>query len=128
MAPPRISNQDWSLASALAKDSIQSSSMARDWLLGLLVSGNQFGVMDEPIRSFIPGQGIELYNLPHTEEDLKFAFKDLEEGCQTVIYQAHVDRAIACGAILSSSFTVWQDSGEEKKGRYVVYLSKQSKS
>ena len=125
VAPPRISSQDW------RKTQCKAQGWREIGFSDFLYRAIKFGVIDEPIRSFIPGQGVELSGLPRTEEYLTFAFKDIEEGCRTDIYQevnhAHVDRAIALGAILSSAFTVWQDSGEKKKGRFVVNLSKQSK-
>ena len=66
-----------------------------------------------------------------TKEDLRFPFEDLEEGCRSGIYQevdrAHVDRAIKRGVILSSASTVWQESEDGRKGRFVVNLCKQSK-
>lgn len=69
-----------------------------------------FGVFDQPKDRFVPGQGLEMGNIPQDEEELSFARKDLEEGCQTGFYRKishdHAMEAKRQGAVISSSFTV----------------------
>jgi hypothetical protein len=54
-----------------------------------------------------------------------------DPGCQEVIYEevtsGEAERIRSTGAMISSSFVVWQDGPERRKGRFVVNLSKQSK-
>lgn len=55
----------------------------------------------------------------------------MQEGCRSGIYKEitpeHAAQAKANGAIISSGFVVWQETGEGRKGRFVVNLSVQSK-
>jgi hypothetical protein len=52
-------------------------------------------------------------------------------GCQEGIYEevttGEAERIRSTGAMISSSFVVWQDGQDGRKGRFVVNLSKQSK-
>lgn len=41
--------------------------------------------------------------------------------------RGHAERACKAGSIISSAFTVWQESEEGRKGRFVMHLAKQSK-
>jgi len=70
-------------------------------------------------------------DIPQTAEDAAFGAADLEEGCRSGVYEevtrGHAGEAMSHGALISSSFVVWQDSAEGRKGRFVVNLSKQSK-
>jgi hypothetical protein len=89
----------------------------------------QFGILEQPS---IPFSSSEVMNqIPQTPEDLAFRRKDLRAGCQEGIYEAvptgEVERIRSTGAMISSSFVVWQDGPEGRKGRFVVNLSKQSK-
>jgi hypothetical protein len=69
--------------------------------------------------------------IPQVPEDLAFGREDLRAGCQDGIYEAvttrEAERIRSTGAMISSSFVVWQDGPEGRKGRFVVNLSKQSK-
>jgi hypothetical protein len=69
--------------------------------------------------------------IPKNPEDLTFGREDLRAGCQDVIYEevttGEAERIRSTGAMISSSFVVWQDGPEGRKGRFVVNLSKQSK-
>jgi hypothetical protein len=55
----------------------------------------------------------------------------LRAGCQEGIYEevttGEAERIRSTGAMISSSFVVWQEGPEGRKGRFVVNLSKQSK-
>jgi hypothetical protein len=68
--------------------------------------------------------------IPQTPEDPAFGREDLRAGSQEDIYEevttGEVERIRSTGAMTSSSFVVWQDRPEGRKGRFVVYLSKQS--
>jgi hypothetical protein len=68
---------------------------------------------------------------PQTPEDLAFGREDLQAGCQEGIYEevttGEAERIRSTGSMISSSFVVWQDGPEGRKGRFLVNLSKQSK-
>lgn len=71
-------------------------------------------------------------DIKQSVENKAFAEKELAEGCKSGIYQEvsarHTKMALRKGAIASFSFVLWQEGfGNEKKGRFVVNLSKQSK-
>jgi hypothetical protein len=89
----------------------------------------QFGILEQPSIPFSSG---EVMNpIPQTPEDLAFGREDLRAGCQKGIYEevttGEAERIRSTGATISSSFVVWQDGPEGRKGRFVVNLSKQSK-
>ena len=90
----------------------------------------QFGVYESPVRPFVEGQGVELGDIPQTDEDRQFALEDLRKGCEDGIYQEvsrkQAQAAMSQGAVISSAFVVWQEKEEERKGRLVVNLSLQS--
>jgi hypothetical protein len=69
--------------------------------------------------------------IPQTPEDLAFGREDLLAGYREGIYEEITLEAAESirrtGAMISSSFVVWQDGPEGRKGRFVVNLSKQSK-
>lgn len=69
--------------------------------------------------------------IPQSEEDKAFAAEYSEEGCRSGIYQEaspqYASKALERGSIIASAFTVWQQSPEGRKGRFVVNLPKQSK-
>lgn len=85
-------------------------------------------MFDPPCIPFVLGQGDELGELPQSAEHRAFALEDLKKGCFLGIYQevsrSHAERAIRKGRIISSAFTVWQDQGAGRKGRFVVNLGK----
>lgn len=91
----------------------------------------KYGILDHPTVPFVPGEGLELGDIPQSEEDVAFAAADLQEGCRTGIYwevtPAHAALAKKKGYVISSSFVVWQDGSEGRKGRFIVNLSVQSK-
>jgi hypothetical protein len=89
----------------------------------------QFWILEQPSIPFSSG---EVMNpIPQTSEDLAFGHEDLRTGCQEGIYDEvtteEAERIRSTGAMISSSFVVWQDGPEGRKGRFVVYQSKQSK-
>lgn len=87
----------------------------------------QFGISDPPSVPF-RCQGEVLGVIPQSVEDKEFAAADFEEGFRSGIYHEiapeHARKAVAKGAIVSSAFTVLQDTGEDMKGRFVVNLAK----
>jgi hypothetical protein len=89
----------------------------------------QFGILEQPSIPFSSGEVIN--PIPQTPEDLEFGREDLRAGCQERIYEevatGEAERIRSTGAMISSSFVVWQDGPEGRKGRFVVSLSKQSK-
>jgi hypothetical protein len=89
----------------------------------------QFGILEQPS---IPFSSDEVMNpSPQTAEDIAFGREDLWAGCQKGIYEevtkGEAERILSTGAMISTSFVVWQDGPEGRKGRFVVDLSKQSK-
>jgi hypothetical protein len=88
-----------------------------------------FGTLQKPFISF---SSCEFMNpIPQTPEDVAFGREELRAGCQEGIYEevttGKAVRIRSTGAMISSSFVIWQDGTEGKKGRFVVNLSKQSK-
>jgi hypothetical protein len=69
-----------------------------------------------------PGKTMRL--IPQSPEELAFAREDLRAGCQEGIYEevsrVEVEEIRSTGAIVSSSFVVWQEGAEGCKGRFVV--------
>jgi hypothetical protein len=69
--------------------------------------------------------------IPQTPEDLAFGREDIQAGCQEGMYEevttGEAEKIRSTGAMISSSFVVWQDGPEGRKGSFVVNLSKQSK-
>jgi hypothetical protein len=61
--------------------------------------------------------------IPQTPKDLAFGREDLPAGCQEGIYEevttGEAERIRSTGAMVSSSFVVWQD-GPELRKRYFV--------
>jgi hypothetical protein len=89
----------------------------------------KFGILEQPSIPFSSG---EVMNpIPQTPEDLAFGREDIRAECQEGIYEevttGEAERIRSTGAMVSSSFVVWQDGPEGRKGRFVVNLSKQSK-
>jgi hypothetical protein len=89
----------------------------------------QFGIMVQPSIPFSSG---EVMNpSPHTPENLAFEREELRAECQEGIYEevttGEAERICSTGAMISSSFVVWKDCSEGRKGRFVVNLSKQFK-
>jgi hypothetical protein len=65
--------------------------------------------------------------IPQTSEDLAFGPEDFRAGCQEGIYEevttGEAERIRSTGAMISSSFVVWQDGPEGTKKRFVADLS-----
>jgi hypothetical protein len=89
----------------------------------------QFEILEQPSISF--NRGEVMNPIPQTPEDLTFGREDHRDGCQKGIYEEVTTAESASirrtGAMISSSFVVWQDGPEGRKGRFVINLSKQSK-
>jgi hypothetical protein len=85
--------------------------------------------MEKPTKPFTSGETMGL--IPQSPEDLVFAREDLRVGCQEGIYEEvpkeELEEIRSKGAMISSSFVVWKEGAEGRKGRFVVNLSKQSK-
>jgi hypothetical protein len=85
--------------------------------------------MEKPTTPFTSGETMGM--IPQNPEDLDFAREDLRVGCQEGIYKEvskeEVEEIRSTGAMISSSFVVWQEGAEGRKGRFVVNLSKHSK-
>ena len=115
VAPLAAISRYWVRAPSLAWTTSLHRRMASAGLFGLSRSV-QFGIFERPSVPFKPGWGIELSEISQSAEDRAFASADLEEGCRSGIYQEisqdHAARAKQEGPIISSTFTVWQDSGE----------------
>jgi hypothetical protein len=89
----------------------------------------QCGILEKPSIPFSSGKVMN--PIPQTPEDLAFGREDLRAGCQEGIYKevttGKAERIRSTGAIISSSFVVWQDGPQGRKGPFVVNISKQSK-
>lgn len=74
---------------------------------------------------------MEMPKIPQSDEDVRFALEDLATGCATGIYEKvsryTADVARRAGAIISSSFVVWQEGSSDPRSRFVVNLSTQSR-
>ena len=87
------------------------------------------GLLDLPSEAVwgLPPMGA----VPQSAADLEFGRADLEAGCASGVYEElseeEAQDLVARGYLLSSAFTVWQGEGEERKGRFVVNFSVQSK-
>jgi hypothetical protein len=95
----------------------------------ILCRAVKFGILEQP---FIPFSSGEVMNpIPQTPDNLAFGREDLWVGCQEGIYEevttGEAERIRSTGAMISSSFVVWQGGPEGSKGRFVVNLSKQYK-
>lgn len=82
-----------------------------------MIRAIQVGVLDLPKRPFREGEVLELGTVPQTQEDLMFGDAEVQKGLETGLYlkvsKPHAERAIKRGAMISSSFTVWQDNESE---------------
>jgi hypothetical protein len=89
----------------------------------------RFGILDLPSIPFT--SGVVLPAIPQTEEDLEFGREDLRAGCASGIYEEigveEVREAVSMGRMVSSAFVVWQREGTERKGRFVINFSRQSR-
>ena len=69
-----------------------------------------------------------LGEIPQSEEDLAFRLEDLEHGCKEDIYKEisseHVYTEVVRGNMLSSSFVIWQEGSEGRKGRFIANMVK----
>jgi hypothetical protein len=85
--------------------------------------------MEKLTTPFTSGEIMGL--ITRSPEDLAFAREDLRTGCVEGIYEgvswSEVEEVRSTGAMISSSFVVWQEGAEGRKGRFVVNLSKQSR-
>jgi hypothetical protein len=90
----------------------------------------QFGILEQPSIPFTSGEAMT--PIPQTPEDLAFGREDLRAGCQERIYEKitpeEAETIQKTGAMISSSFVVWQHGPDGRNGRFVVNLSKQSKN
>lgn len=90
-----------------------------------------FGVYEWQTLPLVPAKGLELGDIIQTKEDEEFAMKDLEDGYASGIYQKNTTRHAQCckskGAVISSSFTTWQGHGDDRNGRFIINLSRQTK-
>jgi hypothetical protein len=88
-----------------------------------------FGILEQPSIPFSSGE--VLNPIPQTPEHLALGREDLRAGFREGLYEkvttGEAERIRSTGAMISSSFVVWQDGPEGRKGRFVVNLSKQSK-
>jgi hypothetical protein len=86
-------------------------------------------VHEEPTIPF--SEGKILPDIPQKQEDLAFGREDIRQGCVSGIYESitrkEAEDLKARGMLISSAFTVWQDSADGRKGRFVVNLAVQSK-
>jgi hypothetical protein len=89
----------------------------------------RFGILDLPSIPFT--SGVVLPVIPHSREDLEFRRCDLGAGCASGIYEEvgleEVREAVCLGRMVSSAFLVWQREGAERKGRFVINFSRQSR-
>lgn len=87
------------------------------------------GLLDMPTDAVwgLPPMG----PVPQSTEDVAFGVADLETGCKTGVVEEvdeeEVKDLIRRGYLVSSAFTIWQGEGEDRKGRFVVNFSRQSK-
>ena len=86
------------------------------------------GVLQRELPIIPFTEGLELSEIPQTEEDKIFAREDLV--CRNGIYEEISHREVqekkVEGKMISSAFVVWQGEGEERKGRFVIKFHKQS--
>ena len=105
--------------------------MASFGLFGVLTLRDPLWDLRPPKVLFVPGEGLGLGQTPQTEEDKAFAAVDLAERCRSGIYMEvtpeHAVRARQEGAGIFSSFVVWQDGPEGRKGQFILNLVLQSK-
>jgi hypothetical protein len=89
----------------------------------------RFGILDLPSIPFT--SGVVLPAIPQTEEDLEFGREDLRAGCASGIYEdigvEGMREAVSMGRMVSLAFVVWQGEGTERKGRFVINFSRQSR-
>lgn len=91
----------------------------------------QFGIPETPQYPFIAGTWGEQQKISQDEKDREFGLEDLSAGCKCGIYKEvtrrHATKARQYGSIISSDFTVGAGEDEERKGRIIINLSKQSR-
>jgi hypothetical protein len=89
----------------------------------------RLGILDLPVIPF--ASGVVLPTIHQSEEDLEFGREDLLAGCATGIYEEvsteEVREVVRTGRMVSSAFTVWQEEGAERKGRFVINFARQSR-
>lgn len=87
----------------------------------------KFGVWDMPTVAFTEGEVPP--PIPQTEDEKAFARADPVEGLKDGTYEEvgrdHELEQVRRGRLVSSAFVVWR--GDDRKGRFVVNLAKQSK-
>ena len=87
------------------------------------------GLLDLPSAAVwgLPPMGA----VPQSESDLAFGLADLEAGCKTGVYEelsnGEAEDLLTRGHLISSAFTIWQGEDGDRKGRFVVNFSRQSK-
>jgi hypothetical protein len=94
----------------------------------LLCRAVQFRILEQPSNPF---RSCEFMNpIPQSPEDLAFGREDLRAGCQEGIYEevsiGEAERIRSTGAMISSSFVVWQIEQVGRKRRFAVNKSEQS--
>jgi hypothetical protein len=89
----------------------------------------RFGILDLPSIPFT--SGVVLPVIPQSREYLEFGRCDLDAGCASGIYEevglAEVREAVCLGLMVSSAFVVWNAEGAERKGRFLINFSRQSR-
>jgi hypothetical protein len=89
----------------------------------------RFGILDLPSIPFT--SGVLLPVISQSREDLEFGRCDLGAGCASGIYEEvgleEVREAVCLGRMVSSAFVVWQGEGAERKGRFAIHFSLQSR-
>ena len=87
------------------------------------------GLLDLPSEAVwgLPPMGA----VPQSASDLRFGIADLETGCRSGVYEElsseQAEDLVRRGFLISSAFTVWQGDDGDRKGRFVVNFSRQSK-
>jgi hypothetical protein len=89
----------------------------------------RYGILDPPSIPF--KGGLVLPDIPQTEADMEFGRRDLAAGCAEGVYEEigakRAQELVERGLMVSSAFTIWQGEGAEKKGRFVINFSRQSR-
>lgn len=97
--------------------------------LGYLTRAIRFGVLDLPTVPFT--EVLVLPEVPQTEKDRRFSRGDLRDGLERGIYEMvspeYAQSQVARGRMVSSAFTTWKGEVKERKGRFVINLSRQCK-
>lgn len=86
----------------------------------------KYGTMEQPQEWFLIETGRELGKITQTQEKLEFAALDLENSCETGIFQKVSDtyemKANTDGFIISYAFVSWKDKESDWRPPLVVNL------